>query len=335
VLTGRPLKPRQGFTLVEVLIAVVILSIVGIAATGLFFTFSRHFEQTNDLTAARQRGEMALSQLELPALQAGLSMPNKTSDFEKVFVVGTSPKIDLITALRAATGSVWNEPVYLYGEKFSVTNADGSKTEYFRKMGIVYCLSSGIGVLGDEHDVDVYDSNNSDTKPELELSTACPENQVRVAASPARTDGWVTFSGCQTPFVVNDITSDRKKLTVITSKRDLIPFFAELQYVRALYAYIDSPGGTSPRLCLQDVTRGKEAVIEGVSQALFSFDDTGSDATNVLTVHLLVRGNRRFPGEVTSGDVPGWPLTGTDTTVTNEDRHYRLVAMSASWRVRN
>jgi len=53
VLTGRPLKPRQGFTLVEVLIAVVILSIVGIAATGLFFTFSRHFEQTNDLTAAR------------------------------------------------------------------------------------------------------------------------------------------------------------------------------------------------------------------------------------------------------------------------------------------
>jgi hypothetical protein len=134
---------------------------------------------------------------------------------------------------------------------------------------------------------------------------------------------------------VNDITSDRKKLTVITSKRDLIPFFAELQYVRALYAYIDLPGGTSPRLCLQDVTRGKEAVIEGVSQALFSFDDTGSDATNVLTVHLLVRGNRRFPGEVTSGDVPGWPLTGTDTTVTNEDRHYRLVAMSASWRVRN
>ena len=100
-------------------------------------------------------------------------MPNKTSDFEKVFVVGTSPKIDLITALRTATGSVWNEPVYLYGEKFSVTNADGSETEYFRKMGIVYCLSSGIGVLEDEHDIDV------NKQPVLKLSAACPDNQVR------------------------------------------------------------------------------------------------------------------------------------------------------------
>lgn len=329
MLIRRQLKPRRGFTLTEVLIAVVILSIVTIAATGLFFAFTKHFEQSSDLTAARQRGEMVLSRLETAVLQAGLSMPNKTSDFEKVFVVDTSPKIDLITALRTATGSVWNEPVYLYGDKFSVTNADGSKTEYFRKMGILYCLSSGIGVLGDEHDVDVYDPKDSDTEPKLELSTACPENQVRVATSPARTDGWVTFSGCQTPFVAKDITSDRKKLTVITSKRDLIPFFAELQYVRALCAYVVSPGGTSPHFYVEDVTRSPaQPVSEGVSQVLFSFDDD----SNVLTVHLLVRGNRKFPGEVTSGDVPGWPLTGT---VTSEDKHYRLVAMSASWRVRN
>jgi prepilin-type N-terminal cleavage/methylation domain-containing protein len=333
VRTGRQLKSRKGFSLVEILIAVVILSIVSIAAVGLFFAFTKHFEQSADLTAARQRGEMALSRLETAVLQAGLSMPNRTADFEKVFVVGTN--INLITALRNATGSVWNEPVYLYGENFTVTDADGSKTEYFRKMGIVYCLSSGIGVLGDEHDVDVYDPNNSDTEhteQELELSTACPENQVRVATSPARTDGWVTFSGCQTPFVVNDITSDRKKLTVITSKRDLIPFFAELQYLRAMCAYVSSPGGASPQFYIQDVTRGPaQPAVEGVSQVLFSYDDAGSDATNVLTVHLLVRGNRRFPGQVTSG-VPGWPVS---STITDEDRHYRLIAISASWRVRN
>ena len=330
--TGRQLKSRKGFSLVEILIAVVILSIVSIAAVGLFFAFTKHFEQSADLTAARQRGEMALSRLETAVLQAGLSMPNRTADFEKVFVVGTN--INLITALRNATGSVWNEPVYLYGENFTVTDADGSKTEYFRKMGIVYCLSSGIGVLGDEHDVDVYDPNNSDTEhteQELELSTACPENQVRVATSPARTDGWVTFSGCQTPLAVTGInnTADPPTLTVKSSRVDLIPFFAELQYVRALCAYVVSPGGTSPHFYVEDVTRSPaQPVSEGVSQVLFSFDDD----SNVLTVHLLVRGNRKFPGEVTSGDVPGWPLTGT---VTSEDRHYRLVAMSASWRVRN
>ncbi len=315
--TGRQLKSRKGFTLVEILIAVVILSIVGIAATGLFFTFSRHFEQTNDLTAARQRGEMALSQLELPALQAGMSMPNRTAEFEKVFVVGTSPQqINLLTPLRSVI-SGWNKPVYLYETADTV-----GTTTYYKKMGLVYCLGSGIGVL-EEHEV------TADTPPiDLKLSATCPDNQVKVATNPAKTDGWVAFSGCQTPFAVTAIDNANKKLTVKASRRDLIPFFSELQYVRALYAYVDSPGGTSPRLCLQDVTRGKEALIEGVSQVLFSFDDD----SNVLTVHLLVRGNRRFPGEVTSGNVPGWPVS---STIKNEDRHYRLVAMSASWRVRN
>ena len=311
----------------EVLIAVVILSIVSIAAVGLFFAFAKHFEQSADLTAARQRGEMALSRLETAVLQAGLSMPNKTSDFEDALVVNTTPKIDLITALRNVI-SGWNKPVYPYETAGTV-----GTTTYYKRLGLVYCLGSGIGVLGDEHDVDVYDPNHSNTKQELELSTACPENQVRVATSPARTDGWVTFSGCQTPFVVNDITSDRKKLTVITSKRDLIPFFAELQYVRALYAYVSSPGGASPQFYVQDVTRGPaQPAVEGVSQVLFSYDDSGTGPTNVLTVHLLVRGNRRFSGQYTLGDVPGWPIADT---VTDEDRHYRLVAMSASWRVRN
>lgn len=321
MLIRRQLKPHQGFTLTEVLISVVILSIVAIAATGLFFAFMKHFEQSADLTAARQRGEMVLSRLELPALQAGLSMPNKTADFVSAFSVGTAPKVDLGGVLKGVI-SGWNKPVYLYETAGTV-----GTTTYYKRMGLVYCLSSGIGVLGNEHDID------ANKQPVLKLSAACPDNQVKAAASPARTDGWVTFSGCQTPFVVNDITSDRKELTVITSKRDLIPFFAELQYVRALYAYVSSPGGERPSFCVEDVTRSPaQPVVEGVSQVLFSYDDAGSDATNVLTVHLLVRGNRRFPGQVTSGDVPGWPLTGT---VTSEDRHYRLVAMSASWRVRN
>ena len=323
--TGRRLKSRKGFSLVEILITVVILSIVSIAAVGLFFAFAKHFEQSADLTAARQRGEMALSRLETAVLQAGLSMPNKTSDFEDVFVVGTN--INLITALRNATGSVWNEPVYLYGENFTVTDADGSKTEYFRKMGIVYSLSSGIGVQK-EYDV------SENTEQKLELSEACPLDRIKQTSTGNTTDGWVTFSGCQTPFVVTKIdnTTNPPMLTVKSSRSDLIPFFAELQYVRALCAYVISPGGTSPQFYIQDVTRGPaQPAVEGVSQVLFSFDDSGTDATNVLTVHLLLRGNRRFPGQVTSS-VPSWPIS---STITDEDRHYRLVAISASWRVRN
>ena len=320
MLIRRQLKPRRGFTLTEVLIAVVILSIVAIAATGLFFAFTKHFEQSADLTAARQRGEMVLSRLELPALQAGLSMPNKASDFVSAFSVGTDPKVDLGTKLKGVI-SGWNKPVYLYETAGTV-----GTTTYYKRMGLVYCLSSGIGVLG-EHEVSV------DTPVDLKLSAACPDNQVKLATAASLTDGWVTFSGCQVPFIVTSIDNVNKKLKVQASQRSFIPLFAELQYVRALYAYVSSPGGERPSFYVEDVTRSPaQPLVEGVSQVLFSYDDTGSDATNVLTVHLLVRGNRRFPGEVTLGGVPGWPIAGT---VTSEDRHYRLVAMSASWRVRN
>jgi len=300
---------------------VVILSIVSIAAVGLFFTFTKHFEQSADLTAARQRGEMVLARLETAVLQAGLSMPNKTSDFEDAFVVNTTPKIDLITALRNVI-SGWNKPLYLYENAGTV-----GTTTYYKRLGIVYCLGSGIGVLEDEHEVEV------DTDIVLKLSAACPDNQVKVATAASATDGWVTFSGCQVPFIVKSVDNANEKLTVTASKRDFIPLYAELQYLRALCAYVSSPGGTSPQFYIQDVTRGPaQPAVEGVSQVLFSFDDSGTDATDVLTVHVLLRGNRRFPGQYTLGDVPGWPIAGT---VTDEDRHYRLVAMSASWRVRN
>ena len=318
---GRQLKSRKGFSLVEILIAVVILSIVSIAAVGLFFTFTKHFEQSADLTAARQRGEMALARLETAVLQAGLSMPNKTSDFEDAFVVNTTPKIDLITALRNVI-SGWNKPLYLYENAGTV-----GTTTYYKRLGIVYCLGSGIGVLENEHEV------TADTDIVLKLSAACPDNQVKAATAASATDGWVTFSGCQVPFVVKSVDNADEKLTVMASKRDFIPLYAELQYLRALCAYVSSPGGTSPQFYIQDVTRGPaQPAVEGVSQVLFSFDDSGTDATDVLTVHVLLRGNRRFPGQYTLGDVLGWPIAGT---VTDEDRHYRLVAISASWRVRN
>ena len=314
-------KRLQAFTLIEFLVVMIVLAVVGIAAVGLFFSFSRHFEQSADLTIARQRGEMVLARLETAVLQAGLSMPNKTSDFEDAFVVNTTPKIDLITALRNVI-SGWNKPLYLYENAGTV-----GTTTYYKRLGIVYCLGSGIGVLEDEHEVE------ADTDIVLKLSAACPDNQVKVATAASATDGWVTFSGCQVPFVVKSVDNANEKLTVTASKRDFIPLYAELQYLRALCAYVSSPGGTSPQFYIQDVTRGPaQPAVEGVSQVLFSFDDSGTDATDVLTVHVLLRGNRRFPGQYTLGDVPGWPIAGT---VTDEDRHYRLVAMSASWRVRN
>ncbi|WP_342451574.1 type II secretion system protein [Acetomicrobium sp.] len=310
-------KRHQAFTLIELLVAMIILAVVGIAAVGLFFSFSRHFEQSADLTVARQRGEMVLTRLEFPFLHAGLSMPNDPGVFEDVFVVRSNPGVDLLAALRSDTRG-WDRPVFLPD---SVRIAG---TDYYKKIGIVYSLGSGVGVLA-EGDAE------ADQEVVLDLSYPCPGDQLKPAnfSLSVMTDYWVSFSGCQTPFIVKNMSANRKRLTVVASKRDLIPQFSELQYIRAMSAYVNSPGGSSPSFYVRDVTRSPaQPIVEGVSQALFSFDEKN----NLLTVHLLLRGNRRFLEKVTLGDVSGWPL---DEIVTDEDRHYRLIAMTASWRVRN
>lgn len=70
----------EGLTLVELLISMLLVLIVTGAVGTLLFIYIAHFEQTGEITAARQRGEMVLAILEEPILHAGMGMPN-SGDF--------------------------------------------------------------------------------------------------------------------------------------------------------------------------------------------------------------------------------------------------------------
>jgi len=313
VQTTSQLRLRKGFVLVEVLASIVIASIVGISVAELVSLFLKQLDQVTDLVTARQRGEMILSRLELPVLRAGLFMPNTPDVFISTFKVGS---MDLVKGALQKVVVGWNKPVFL------CEAVDGKETKYFKKMGIVYSLDSSIGILT-ERDVE------AGQEVSLKLSSPCPGDQLRAATTLIGTDCWVTFSGCETPYLIKAINNVNKSLTIMASRRDLIPLFSELQYVRALCAYIDFPGGASPSFCLQDVTRGSaQPIADSISQVLFSFDEY----SKILSVYLLIRGNHRFSRQITQGDVSGWPI---NDTITDEDRHYRLIAMAASWRVRN
>jgi len=293
--------------------SMVVVSVLSVTVTGLISVIAKQLEQVTDLVAARQHGEILLSRLELPVLRAGLFMPDASDAFVSTF------KVSPVNLAEGALQKViigWNKPVFLCGAVYD------SEIRYFTKMGIVYSLDSGIGVLT-EYDVE------AGQEVSLKLSLPCPSDQLRAATAVPGTDCWVTFSGCHTPYLIKAIDNANKSLTVRASRKDLIPLFSEVQYVRALYAYVDFPGGISPSFYLQDVTRGSaQPIVEGVSQVLFSFDE----GSKILSIYLLIRGNHRFSRQVTCGDVSGWPI---NSIITDEDRHYRLVAMAVSWRVRN
>ncbi len=78
-------KKLKGFTLTEILIAVLILGIVGGSVLMLGHTYIKHFEQANEITVAKDRATMVLTYLEKRILHAGLGMPLKAEEFEAAF----------------------------------------------------------------------------------------------------------------------------------------------------------------------------------------------------------------------------------------------------------
>lgn len=69
-------KRRKAFTLVEVLIALMITSIIGGSTVSLLYTYLKNYEQSSEYTTALQRGQMVLSYLEPVVLSAGLGFPS-------------------------------------------------------------------------------------------------------------------------------------------------------------------------------------------------------------------------------------------------------------------
>ncbi len=69
-------KKRKAFTLVEVLIALLITSVIGGSTVSLLYTYLKNYEQSSEYTTALQRGQMVLSYLEPVVLAAGLGFPS-------------------------------------------------------------------------------------------------------------------------------------------------------------------------------------------------------------------------------------------------------------------
>ncbi|MBN1332580.1 MAG: prepilin-type N-terminal cleavage/methylation domain-containing protein [Synergistales bacterium] len=116
----RPWNDRKqfsrGFTLVEVLIVVVLGVIITAAVIGVLYSFIFSFEQTDDITTARQRGEMVLSILEGPILHAGLGMPSSLDQFSGLTLLNTwTSPVEIPTGVNSGEiRLVYSVPTEIY-----------------------------------------------------------------------------------------------------------------------------------------------------------------------------------------------------------------------------
>jgi prepilin-type N-terminal cleavage/methylation domain-containing protein len=291
-------RKMVGFTMVELLIAMVILVIVSGAALMLASTFSSHFVQSNELSTARQRGIMAVTYLENRVLQGALGMPGAGSaetDFRTAFN-------DLLTGPSSADLSAFNHAVNIIGDN---------------ELLLAYAMPSGLFTVT---------SNDCSAYGTVTVALSEAPDPTKIAASSAAnnytrsTEGWVTFPSFGRAFSVETISGS--SLTLRSRLDGYLGENSEMYYVRFLRGYV-----SNETFYAEDVTRqSPQPVVKGIIGCQFSWDIE----EGLLTVAVLARGDRRNNAMVSPQTLAGW-----DGNIPNDVRHYYLSVVRRGWRVRN
>ncbi|MGC9490671.1 MAG: PilW family protein [Thermovirgaceae bacterium] len=299
---------KKGFTFVELLIAMVIVAIVSGAVIMLGYTYFNHFEQSTELSMARERGIMVVTYLEKRILNTGLGMPDSGTIFTEAFEgLWDAADLSAYTASRD-----WDAPIYMP----EVKEGDVSTSN---ELMLAYAVQSEVhttetGQLGPAEGT-------------LKLSRAMDTNKIDYTTdSEENAKGWLVFPSQTMAFNITayDPTGD-VTITMVPKINGswLIPANEQLHYVRLLRAFVGADGIFRVRdLTIND---GPQPLVEGIVGCRFSYDD----ADGVLSVTVLARGDEKYSNYVAPATMKGWG------TVSDENRHYHLTVVNKGWRVRN
>lgn len=268
-------RDDKGFTLVELLISLMIMSIVAGAAIMLATTFSIHFTQSSELSMARERGIMVVTYLENRIIQSALGMPGAGSagtDFATAFH-------ELLTGTSAASLTNWSEAVNIVGGN---------------ELLVAYSMPSGLFTTT-SGDCDIVDSVT------VSLSGVPDPDKISTDFA-GSTDGWVTFPSFGRAFMVQGITGS--VLTLGAKLKGYLSENSEMYYVRFLRGFV-----SGEVFYAHDVTRqSPQPVVEGILGCQFSWDPED----RLISVSILARGNERRENMVSPQTMAGWEGTIPD-----------------------
>ncbi len=292
-----PWEPHRAFTLVEILCAMLLGTVIMGASLGLLSGCIKSYEQTLALTQARRRGEMVVQILRLPVENAGLGIPSNEQEYR------TALSIDKVS-LPALIG--WNAPVSVSGNE----------------LRLVYTLPTTI----------VNEAEATETMPSEDrnvlLSIVPTAGQIEAAplSGTTQTRSWIVFPPSPIPFLANSLNN--RNLAVRSAMPSWIAHNARLHYLRGIRALVTSSSGKDPAFCTEDVTSGAglQERVPGIPAIRFVFDP----ASQVLSTMVLSMGGNRQDFLVSPSSLPGWP-----DSIPQENRHYRLAVTTWTCRVRN
>ena len=291
---------RRGFTVAELLAAMLISGAAAGAVLGILFSCFKSLELHRDLAQATLRAELALAMIQPFVLNAGLGVPNaRPGEFLKGDNGVSLPLVrdferPVQLALSAAAVSSFSAAPALW-TVYSVPGGRGTRNEALLTRGEECHLPLDGGVL----------------------------NPVLVVAGTYDMKSWVTFPSAGYPLRVTR-RSDYS-LNVMPQEDCAVAAFDELHFVRAAKIFLSAGTLTIDRMD----GSGAQPGVSGVVGTWFEFDQEG----RTLTARVLARSEEKRSGPA-RGSLEEWPEDAVPK-VADLTPGYRYVVAMRSWRVRN
>ncbi len=328
------MRKQHGFTLIELLIALIITGFVMGSVLVLLFSIFKNYEYDQDITEAKQRGQIAIAAMQPFVINAGLGLPPSATDFQKAFRWSKNRTISALPVLfPVSTGDTKNFGYFIQLATNSVSTTDAKSAP---ALWTVYSVPSGarvagggtesmLGVMADTDN----DSDSGEYDREISISGSLSPVQIAASFPPNTLKSWVAFPAATPPFpfTVAELTASGsiKIRSHSATGGGTIPSFDELHYVRAAKIFVADGELKIDRLD----GSGAQSVVDGIAGMWCTFDPDGD---RVLTVRILARAGTMREGNIQVG-VEGWPAEAE--AVWTRDNHYRHVVVSRSWRIRN
>lgn len=312
-------RVKRGFTLTELLVAMLITGIVAGAAITVFSVFIFHFEQTDELTTAQQNGEMVLTILRNPVLHAGLALPASADELPDVFSPDLKPDPHL-------TGSLIDE---FSGGSITVSNSlpDGGDPPGGNVLLVLYGIPSHF----------IAESSGDLNSPPVAINLSGKVNGNLDESPSNLTKAWALFPTAGVPARVTGIdpsgSKDKLTLVPVETGNGTIAAYDELYYLRGMRAFARKGDFYTEDLTLQ----AAQPRVENIAAVFFERRDS------VLQVWVVAAGPKEHDKPVYDDwsaftiAFPEWPGSSAfeDFDSGKIWKKHRLRVLSESWRIRN
>lgn len=321
ILRYRTDKNGNGFTLVELLVAMPLMLIAGGVVVYLMYNYVNLFFMNNDTVVASQRAEMVFRLLDEPVHHAGLGInTGSESIYKKAWGDQIFP--------NAPFPAVWGDSIVLSGDEVSET---------YNSIGILYAVPTGLKV---SNKIDSFTKGNDFTVDLIEHNIPASVGKTGDAKD---LRSWMTIPGTNrsVPMFIKAYDVTNKQLTA-EIRGDIpnnfeIPMNQELYRMKALMAYVVPSKNGRYEFRVVDITDSPAhydsdadyvTIIDNIRAARFRL----SPDRKFLELRVLGMGDTVGAKH---SQVVAPALRSRWSELTDDDAKYYLEEFEIKWRVRD